>query len=242
MSAPDYAAVARFPRNQRGCDYVVGDVHGCFGQLRRRLDGLRFDPGRDRLFSVGDLIDRGPDSHEARWWLRQPWFHACLGNHEAMLLSLGENWREDSLWLAWNGGQWWGALSDSERTAFLQQLRALPFAMEVDTQSGTVGIVHADVSAQLSWPAFVQALERGDQHARATAIWSRSRADGSTQAEVQGVERVVCGHTISADGRVTVRGNVWFIDTGAFLNPEADLLTVLDLRQLFADGMQCRNV
>lgn len=241
MSIQTYAAVQSFPRNDRGCDYVVGDVHGCFSQLQRRLDALRFDPDCDRLFSVGDLIDRGPESRQARWWLRQPWFHPCLGNHEAMLLSLGEDWREHPEWLLFNGGEWWYELDDEQRGRFLEPLRALPYALEVTTPWGRVGIVHADVSPELSWPRFVAALNGGDAHARATAIWSRSRADGYVGGDVQGIERVVCGHTINPDAQVLIRGNVWFIDTGAFLEPHGDHLTVLGLHELFANQTQDRG-
>ena len=52
-----------------GTDWVVGDVHGCFETLRQALAAIDFEQGRDRLFSVGDLIDRGPNSIEALEWL-----------------------------------------------------------------------------------------------------------------------------------------------------------------------------
>lgn len=226
-------AVQSFPRNRTGCDYVVGDLHGCFAQLARRLDALGFDPARDRLFSVGDLIDRGPDSAQARWWLQQSWFHACLGNHEGMLLSLGEAWRDQPEWFLFNGGEWWWRLDDAQRADFLALFRSMPLALEVDTPWGGVGVVHADVSRGVDWRDFVQALERGDERARATALWSRSRAEGHVPEGVPGIARVVCGHTINSIGCVTVRGNVWFIDTGAFVEPDGDGLTVLSLQALF---------
>ncbi len=46
--------------------WVVGDIHGCFSMLMKRLRECRFDPQQDLLVSVGDLIDRGPDSWAAR--------------------------------------------------------------------------------------------------------------------------------------------------------------------------------
>lgn len=51
------------------------------------LNRLEFDPGCDRVFSVGDMIDRGPDSLATLSLIEQPWFHAVLGNHELMLLN-----------------------------------------------------------------------------------------------------------------------------------------------------------
>ena len=42
--------------------YAIGDLQGCHDDFRRLLDQCRFDPARDRLWLVGDLISRGPDS------------------------------------------------------------------------------------------------------------------------------------------------------------------------------------
>ena len=42
--------------------WLSGDIHGCLEQLRRKLWHCRFDPWRDLLISVGDVIDRGPQS------------------------------------------------------------------------------------------------------------------------------------------------------------------------------------
>ena len=78
--------VQRYNRNSRGRDFVVGDIHGCFDQLRQALDAVDFVPETDRRFSVGDLIDRGPQSTETLEWLSKPWFDACIGNHEDMAL------------------------------------------------------------------------------------------------------------------------------------------------------------
>ena len=56
--------------NPRRRDLVVGDVHGCFRTLDRALTELRFDTDSDRLFGVGDLVDRGPHSAVALMWLK----------------------------------------------------------------------------------------------------------------------------------------------------------------------------
>ncbi|MGB3423953.1 MAG: metallophosphoesterase [Castellaniella sp.] len=76
----------RFPANTSGRDFVVSDLHGCRDLLQEQLDLIKFDISRDRLFSVGDLADRGPDSMDCLRLLREPWFHAVRGNHEDMLI------------------------------------------------------------------------------------------------------------------------------------------------------------
>jgi len=79
--------IQKLPANTLGKDYVVGDLHGCFSLLERLLVEVRFDKGLDRLFSVGDLIDRGPESLRCLQLLAEPWFYAVQSNHENMMLN-----------------------------------------------------------------------------------------------------------------------------------------------------------
>lgn len=74
--------IRRFSRNPLGRDLAVGDIHGYFSRLEQTLNQAGFDPARDRLFSVGDLTDRGPDCTAVLDWLAKPWFHPVCGNHD----------------------------------------------------------------------------------------------------------------------------------------------------------------
>lgn len=206
--------VARYDVNASGRDFVVGDLHGMFAHLRALLDGVGFKPEADRLFSVGDLIDRGPASKDSLQWLRQPWFHACRGNHEQFAIDSTDP-EQFEIWVRQNGGEWWLDLGTNEQTLLREAFQQLPMAMEVATRSGAVGIVHADVPPGLTWDRFVTLLEAGDDDAAFYALWSRGRIQGIAGAKpISGrVERVYCGHTPT---RGTVKiDNVWFIDTGA---------------------------
>lgn len=73
--------------NTEGRDFIVGDLHGCYDELMRLLTHVNFNPKSDRIFSTGDLVDRGPKSLECLSLLAKPWFHAVLGNHEDVLLT-----------------------------------------------------------------------------------------------------------------------------------------------------------
>ena len=72
--------------------WVVGDVQGCFSTFEALLDRLEFRPGRDRLWFVGDLVNRGPDSlGMLRWAYRHRESLVCvLGNHDLHLLAQRE--------------------------------------------------------------------------------------------------------------------------------------------------------
>lgn len=78
--------VKHLAANQRGRDFVVGDLHGCLQDLQFLLESVSFDPTRDRLISTGDLIDRGPDSPGCLALLDEPWFEVVAGNHEVMFM------------------------------------------------------------------------------------------------------------------------------------------------------------
>ena len=210
----DVEAVARFPRNEGGRDFVVGDIHGMFSTLRALLEEIHFDKQADRLFSVGDLVDRGPQSAEALEWLEKPWFAACRGNHEQFALD-SDDPEQRELWVKHNGGDWWLDLAPDQQQTFKRAFHHLPLAMEVETLTGVVGIVHADVPPLLTWDRFVALLETKDRDAVLYAVWSRNRIQGGlTTLPVRGrVDRVYCGHTPT---RATVEmDNVYYIDTGA---------------------------
>jgi predicted phosphodiesterase len=55
--------IQRLSENLNGNDYVVGDIHGTFWKLEALLKEIGFNYDKDRLFSVGDMIDRGPDAY-----------------------------------------------------------------------------------------------------------------------------------------------------------------------------------
>ena len=206
--------IARYPRNDAGRDFVVGDIHGMFPHLRVLLDEIGFDPGTDRLFSVGDLVDRGPESARALEWLDKTWFHACRGNHEQFAIDSLDP-EQYHLWINYNGGAWWLDLDAAARARFREAFANLPLAIEVETASGVVGIVHADVPPLVTWSRFMELLQAHDPEAEEYALWSRHRVQGGgPQLPVRGgVERVYCGHTPT---RSTVSiANVHYIDTGA---------------------------
>jgi bis(5'-nucleosyl)-tetraphosphatase (symmetrical) len=70
--------------------YLVGDVQGCAGALRRLLDSVGFSPSRDKLYVLGDLVNRGPESLATLRLLRDLGDAATciLGNHDWHLLAV----------------------------------------------------------------------------------------------------------------------------------------------------------
>ncbi|MGB7756604.1 MAG: metallophosphoesterase [Salinisphaera sp.] len=222
--------IQRLSPNTRGEDYVVGDIHGHFPMLEAALSHIGFDVHRDRLLSVGDLIDRGPESHRAADFLNQPWFFAVRGNHEQMMLdAVGGDAVDPAARALWyqNGGRWFDEVSEDEAPLLLSAVAELPYVLAVELANGRqIGLVHADVPAA-SWPATTAAI--ADAAAESSilqhTVWSRERA-GAVQSrvdgrrprgiiDVAGIDRVFFGHTPMP--AAIACGNTRWLDTGVFL-------------------------
>lgn len=148
-----FASVQRclcLPRNTRGRDFVVGDLHGHRALLERELARLSFDTRCDRLLSVGDLIDRGPDSLASLSLIDEPWFHAVLGNHELMLVNYlfayGSRLYSRKSYAS-GPGAWAVAAMAGHRKAFerlTERLTSLPLSIHVDAEVPFF-VTHADL-------------------------------------------------------------------------------------------------
>ena len=234
--------VLTLPYNTKGRDFVVGDIHGIFDVLEDALRAVKFDPTRDRLISVGDLIDRGPLSHTVLHYLAQPWFHAIRGNHEQMFLYC---MRDDTLDTAAvnnnikNGFGWMLQQTPQHLMAIKAAFEKLPVAIQIEGDTGKpedrIGFVHADVPQGMSWPQFVRELENGNQTVAKIAIWSRRRIETRDHSGVDGIARIFLGHTPQIGAQQL--GNCFFIDTGGvfrFINKQVGPLYYLLLSETTA--------
>jgi len=140
----------RLPRNAKGRDLVVGDLHGHRSLLERELEQLGFDPSRDRVLSVGDLINRGPESIATLALITQPWFYAVLGNHELMLLNfLGyyASRMHSKKSFSAAGGEWIKEAVAKDRKAVARLadgIASLPVAIHVESDV-SFNVTHADL-------------------------------------------------------------------------------------------------
>ncbi|MFT4100834.1 MAG: metallophosphoesterase [Burkholderiaceae bacterium] len=209
-------ALRRFDINTRGRDFFVGDIHGSFSALRQALDTVLFDERVDRLFSVGDLVDRGPESERVLEWLDLPWFHAICGNHDFMIwrAALDDPYPDVDFLL--HGGEWLLSLDDAQRRRIGERLRELPFAIEVQTEQGIVGSIHADCpfkdwehARAFDWPRLDPAGPLGKR-----CLWMPMRFAMHRSLPVANARAIVHGHVTVPVARTL--GNVHYIDTGGW--------------------------
>jgi serine/threonine protein phosphatase 1 len=200
--------------------FAVGDIHGCFSMLWQKLRVLGFNKEQDFLVSVGDLVDRGPESHLAIQFVKEPWFKHVVGNHEEFCV---ETAKGNSYMHFINGGLWMEEMSDQEKREQARILMDTSYLLEIITPAGKkVGFVHADLPYN-SWEENIKY-----PHLEAFA-WSRGRIrrwqrDKTEIPHITGIDHVFLGHTVT-DEPVTA-GNMSWIDTGACFGENRPLTVV----------------
>jgi bis(5'-nucleosyl)-tetraphosphatase (symmetrical) len=121
--------------------YVVGDIQGCLEPLQCLLEAVGFTPGEDTLWSVGDLVNRGPASLQTLRFLydMRDDLVAVLGNHDLHLLATAAGVRKIS-----RSDTLGEILSAPDRDALLEWLAALPL---IHHENGFT-LVHAGLAPQ----------------------------------------------------------------------------------------------
>jgi bis(5'-nucleosyl)-tetraphosphatase (symmetrical) len=129
--------------------YAIGDLQGCFEPLQRLLGEIGFSRSRDRLWFVGDLVNRGPASLQVLRFVRDLGERAVfvLGNHDLHLLVVAAGFARHR-----RGDTLEEILAAPDREALLDWVRARPL-MHVE---GEYAMVHAGLLPQWS---IGQALE-----------------------------------------------------------------------------------
>jgi len=230
--------------NADGQDWLVGDIHGRFDRLAIRLRQVSFDPAVDRLFSVGDLVDRDRRSALALEWLQQPWFHAILGNHEQLYLKWRElkadrdaqfHYERKQYFDPRNGGAWVADQPESFHAQLEPLIRALPTVRVLSARDGrTALLVHAQLPVGMRWPRLLG--EAWPDVQRDELTWGRSRWQAQRNGQVvaddhqiPGLDAVIVGHTTVREP--SVLGSMLYLDTGGWQSPARTVLAVMTLTE-----------
>jgi serine/threonine protein phosphatase 1 len=201
------SATKEFAVNKRGHDYFIGDIHGHHRLLKVQLEKLDFNFERDRLFAVGDIIDRGSESEKCLELLVEPWFNSVLGNHEYLFL---QGFSNPSCWqlLIENGGQWLNKWLDkpSQLLSWAHLIRIMmPLSLSVKTEYGMIGLTHAD--SPENW----QVLKNINMCNIFSVIWQRQNFSQQNKSVILGIDATFHGH--NQVGSVSIVNNQIWADT-----------------------------
>lgn len=138
--------------------YAIGDVQGCYGELIELLAQIEFDPDNDRLWFVGDLVNRGPASLEVLRFVKS--LEDCavtvLGNHDLHLLAIAAGTRDPG-----PGDTFHAILAAPDRDGLIDWLRRRPLLYH-DAALGHT-LIHAGLPPQ--WDLALAARCAGEAEA-----------------------------------------------------------------------------
>ena len=225
-----------YEQNTIGRDFVVGDLQGVYDELMDSLKQLKFDYHNDRLFCVGDLIDRGPKSFECANLIYEPWFHTTLGNHELMMMQsiIKHDESYHDLWI--NNGGLWHKCEDSQLLVDLAiSFSNLPLIISIGNGENRFNIVHAeilmmDMMSNKYIPVTDRDIDNWNFHKFTThdMLWGRHLVDirtskyGYKLMDIEAKQRLqsasdmsitFCGHSIVPNKPVRIEQQI-YLDTG----------------------------
>ncbi len=197
---------------------AIGDIHGCAAALDRLLATIAPAP-LDTIVTLGDYVDRGPDTRAVVDRLlelkTQCQLIPLMGNHEEMMLDVVDGHSPHHGWLRHGG------LQTLESYDFSGDLQFLPPAHEAFFRSlgdyfltDQFAFTHAAYEPSTPW----------EEQSIDSLRWQSLR-DGLPEPHYDG-RTVVVGHTADHDGKVLDLGHLICLDTGCYGD---GVLTAMDM-------------
>ena len=170
---------------------IIGDIHGCLTTLKALI--AKAGPV-DQIVSVGDLIDRGPDSLGVIQYCIDNNIQVCLGNHEQMMLDAMDDWLGldhpykrigllSSDWFANGGSGVFDQLTTSDSVQFVvDYFKSLPIYIKLDHEVNGLPVVVSHTCLN-NFSYDVLNATQDDLRRHATSfVWSRSQANDTSGA------------------------------------------------------------
>lgn len=225
-----YEAIKYFKKNIKGRDFVVSDIHGNFSELEKIMEKVNFNKNTDRLFSVGDIVDRGEESCRVLDFITQKWFINVKGNHEAMWIAQKKYTVEQTeKMLLKSSYSWYADLDEKSRDDFYNAIKFLPLAINVETNMGNIAIVHADLPTA-TWAIFEKQVKQVNNKIIQLTMRSHERLTNYNQV-VPDLRAIICGHMNVK--KCQVHGNFHMIDTGGgFKDGHITMLSLENLEEV----------
>ncbi|MBL9116808.1 MAG: serine/threonine protein phosphatase [Verrucomicrobiaceae bacterium] len=199
-------------RESQGTTWVIGDVHGCFTALTTLVERVGISPG-DTIITLGDYVDRGPQSRDVIEWLiereRTSRLIPLIGNHEIMMLKALEDSISQKAWESmYVGGH--ATLESYGSEGSPAKITQIPDE-HWDFMIRRLRRYHENekfIFAHASVDPFVELEAQTD----IALLWSIFEP----QALHQSGRPIICGHSEQRSGLPSMLAHGVCIDTGAF--------------------------
>lgn len=216
--------------------FALPDVHGQLDLLNELLEKAKFDENKDKLITLGDMINRGPKSFETLKKLTETKNAThFFGNHELSLIRAFEkHWGYyNSPGIDTGKDEDWQNLVHIEdlRTTLYKYTQIAAYTGTIQLSNGsTFGISHGDAVYEQWVP---EELDNLGKSKLKTLVTTRARYkklnNNQFQGAIKGVDWTLHGHTIN--DKITVFENSIFLDVGAGSTTRKRKLTLLDLNE-----------
>lgn len=189
---------------------AIGDIHGCSTAFDTLLSTIRLQP-TDTIITLGDYVDRGPNSRGILNRLirlhQKGQLVALRGNHELMMMAARFSRREESLWRCRGGKETLTSYSKSNQVAKLKDVPARHWHFIENVcvdwyETETHFFVHANVHPDIPLA----------QQSANMLFWAKF---GDPVPHISG-KTMVCGHTSQKSGLPVNRGHAICIDTRVY--------------------------
>lgn len=220
----DQKYIEEITRNT-GRTFVIGDLHGELDKLYEAMERVDFNYDEDLIISVGDLVDRGPNSLECFNLIYKSWFKSVRGNHEQFCLDRMYGNTMASVHEG-NGGEWFSRLPEDVQYKIADRVAQMPIILTLNKNDKRYGFVHGDIPLSIyDWDDLIEQLQgKHKESFSVNCLWGRTRIKqtmnmpmsmtvGRPEA-IKNVDMIYLGHTVIKTD-VVVNGNLHFIDTGA---------------------------
>lgn len=211
--------------------YFVADLHGQFCQFHDILSTYLIKKD-DHIVSVGDLVDRGPNSFPLlNLFFEKPNFHFVNGNHELAMVYANYSKEDMIFWMGCGGRETYNELGKDGLNFFAEKLQAeIPFILEIEHRGKRFGIVHANIPFLIGkqeknkknvreitqWDEFVE-LALNNQDYLNDALWGQNKISNilfnkdlhHTLNKIEGIDWVLHGH-YGVKEPIIIQNRVWF--------------------------------
>lgn len=212
---------------------IIGDVHGCFEELKELLDKVKFNSSEDELIFLGDLINKGPDSVKVLEFVKKGNHRSILGNHELGFLKAQEGGKYRS-----GGNLKLIEQLGTHLDEYVQWMKELPLYIEEESFIAIHGGLEPDVELEKQRPEIATRIR----------YWDGVGEDMNNDSHspwfeyYKGEKLVIFGHWAALG--LVVRENVIGLDTGcvwggdlsALILPAGEIVSV-SAKRMYKDPL-----